>query len=344
LRTLAGDFFAQFCRIAWVGPALVALAATLCFLLLRLFLRRIQIPLATAIFAAVLVVALLPQRREAERWARVEYAARTQQWHKVVAAATPEAAAKDRVLIPYALLAWSEMGQLPENIFRYPVSGPEDLDLEGEITRHGYYFAQMNAECLGCTNEAIHHAFQTACTTPHGMSLGTLRQLIKYNIAAGNPVLVRKYCDILERNPMNAATAREARRYAEAMPAQSRLDAGPSEDASIVSHNTFQTLRVMAQERLFTAAAADRLRCLLLLQRDLRNFAASFPPEEDIAALPLCYQQALCLVTDPAIQRRLSPAVLDAYRQYMEAYNQVRMKDSEPIQPGTFWEYYFLGY
>lgn len=344
LRTLAGDFFAQFCRIAWVGPALVALAATLCFLLLRLFLRRIQIPLATAIFAAVLVVALLPQRREAERWARVEYAARTQQWHKVVAAATPEAAAKDRVLIPYALLAWSEMGQLPGNIFRYPVSGPEDLDLEGEITRHGYYFAQMNAECLGCTNEAIHHAFQTACTTPHGMSLGTLRQLIKYNIAAGNPVLVRKYCDILERNPMNAATARDARRYAEAMPAQSRLDAGPSEDASIVSHNTFQTLRVMAQERLFTAAAADRLRCLLLLQRDLRNFAASFPPEEDIAALPLCYQQALCLVTDPAIQRRLSPAVLDAYRQYMEAYNQVRMKDSEPIQPGTFWEYYFLGY
>ena len=344
LRTLAGDFFAQFCRIAWVGPALVALAATLCFLLLRLFLRRIQIPLATAIFAAVLVVALLPQRREAERWARVEYAARTQQWHKVVAAATPEAAAKDRVLIPYALLAWSEMGQLPENIFRYPVSGPEDLDLEGEITRHGYYFAQMNAECLGCTNEAIHHAFQTACTTPHGMSLGTLRQLIKYNIAAGNPVLVRKYCDILEHNPMNAATARDARRYAEAMPPQSRLDAGPSEDASIVSHNTFQTLRVMAQERLFTAAAADRLRCLLLLQRDLRNFAASFPPEEDIAALPLCYQQALCLVTDPAIQRRLSPAVLDAYRQYMEAYNQVRMKDSEPIQPGTFWEYYFLGY
>ncbi len=344
LRTLAGDFFAQFCRIAWVGPALVALAATLCFLLLRLFLRRIQIPLATAIFAAVLVVALLPQRREAERWARVEYAARTQQWHKVVAAATPEAAAKDRVLIPYALLAWSEMGQLPENLFRYPVSGPEDLDLEGEITRHGYYFAQMNAECLGCTNEAIHHAFQTACTTPHGMSLGTLRQLIKYNIAAGNTVLVRKYCDILERNPMNAATARDARRYAEAMPPQSRLDAGPSEDAPVVSHNTFQTLRVMAQEGLFTAAAADRLRCLLLLQRDLRNFAASFPPEEDIAALPLCYQQALCLVTDPAIQRRLSPAVLDAYRQYMEAYNQVRMKDSEPIQPGTFWEYYFLGY
>ena len=344
LSTLAGDFLAQFYLFAWVGPALVALAATLCFLLLRLFLRRIQIPLAAAIFAALLVVALLPSRREAERWAKVEYGTRTQQWKKVVAAATPEAAEKDPVLIPYALLAWSEMGKLPENLFRYPVTGPQDLDLEGEITRHGYYFSQMNAECLGCTNEAIHHAFQTACTTPHGMSLGTLRQLIKYNIAAGNLAMVRKYCDILEHNPMNAATARAARRYAASLEDKSHLDAGPSDSASIVSHNTFQTMRAMAQEGLFNDAAAERLRCLLLLQRDLRNFALTFPEGTDIAALPLCYQQAFCLVNDADIQRSISPAVSQAFSQYMESYNQIRTKEDDPIQPGTFWEYYFMYY
>jgi len=344
LLTLAGDFIAQFYRIVWVGPALVALAATLCFLLLRLFLRRIQIPLAVVIFAGLLVVALLPASREAERWARVEYATRTYQWHKVVAAATPDAAEKDAVLIPYALLAWSEMGKLPENLFRYPVTGPQDLDLEGEITRHGYYFAQMNAECLGCTNEAIHHAFQTACTTPHGMSLGSLRQLIKYNLASGNRAMAFKYCDILERNPMNAASARAARRYAASQPEQSRLDAGPSDSASVVTHNTFQTLREMAKEGLFNDAAADRVRCLLLLQRDLRNFSSTFPEGTDISALPLCYQQALCLVNDPDIQRAISPAVTEAFSQYMEAYNQIRTKEDDPIQPGTFWEYYFMYY
>lgn len=344
LVTLAGDFLAQFYRIAWVGPALVALAATLCFLLLRLFLRRIQIPLAAAIFAALLVVALLPSSRETERWARVEYGARMQQWEKVVAAATPEAAEKDAVLIPYALLAYSEMGQLPENIFRYPVTGPQDLDLEGEITRHGYYFAQMNAECLGCTNEAIHHAFQTACTTPHGTSLGTLRQLIKYNIASGNKAMALKYCDILEHNPMNAATARAARKVAVTLPDRDYLDARPSDSAAVVTHNTFQTLRAMAQEGLFNEAAADRLRCLLLLQRDLRNFAGSFPEGTDFAALPLCYQQALCMVNDAGIQRGLSPAVTEAFNQYMAAYNQIRTKEDDPIQPGTYWEYYFMGY
>jgi len=344
LSTLAGDFLAQFYRIAWVAPALLALVATVVFLLLRSFLRRFQIPLAALIFAAFLVHALLPQTREAERWARVEYGARMQQWDKVIATATPEAAKKDRVLIPYVLLAWSEKGALPDHLFRYPISGPEDLDLEGEITRHGYYFAQMNAECMGCTNEAIHHAFQTACTTPHGMSLGTLRQLIKYNIAAGNRDMVFKYCDILERNPMNAASARAARRYAESMPAQSHLDAGPSEDAAIVSHSTYQTLRALAMEGLFNNAAADRLRCLLLLQRDLRNFARTISPDENIAALPSCYQQALCLINDPDIQRQLSPAVTGAFEQFMEAYNQIRMKEDDPIQPGTFWEYYFLSY
>ena len=344
LVTLARDFVAQFYRFVWAGPALVALAATLCFLLLRLFLRRVQIPLAVVILATCTITALLPSAREQERWARIEYGARMQQWNKVVAAATPAAAEKDPVLIPYALLAYSEMGKLPENLFRYPVSGPQDLDLEGEITRHGYYFAQMNAECLGCTNEAIHHAFQTACTTPHGMCLGTLRALIKYNIASGNRALVLKYCDILEHNPMNAATARAARRYAETMPQESLLDSSPSDSASIVSHSTFQTLRYMAQEGYFNEAAADRLRCLLLLQRDLRNFAGSFPEGTDYAALPLCYQQALCLVGDTNIQRSLSPAVTEAFHSYMEAYNQLRMKEGDAIQPGTFWEYYFLAY
>ena len=344
LLTLAGDFLAQFYRIAWIGPALVALVATVVFLLLRTFLRRFRIPLAVLIFAAFLVHALLPKTREDERWARVEYGARAKQWDKVIAAATPEAAEKDRVLIPYALLAYSEMGTLPDNLFRYPVSGPEDLDLESEITRHGFFFAQINAESLGCTNEAIHYAFQTACTTPHGMSLGTLRQLIKYNLASGNRDMARKYCDILEKNPMNAASARAFRRYAESLPEHGKLDPGPSETASIVTHNAYQTLRAMAKEGLFDEAAADRLRCLLLLQRDLRNFPGTFAPDENLAKLPACYQQALCLIGDPDIQRKLSPAVTGAFQRYMEAYSQVRRKEDGPIQPGTFWEYYFLAY
>ena len=33
-----------------------------------------------------------------------------------------------------------------------------------------------------------------------------------------------------------------------------------------------------------------------------------------------------------------------AFQSYMEAYNQIRMKEDDPIQPGTFWEYYFLSY
>lgn len=342
LWTLCGDFLSQFYRAAWVGPALLALGVTLVFLLVRIPLRRYQIPLAILAFAAVAVVVLLPKTRERERWAKVEYACLHQQWDKVIAAATPEAAAKDRVLIPYALLAHSENGTLPENLFRYPVSGPEDIDLEGELTRHGYYFNAIQAECMGCVNEAIHNTFQTACTTPHGTSHGTLRQLIKLNIASGNRTMARKYAEILARNPMNASTARSAIRYIDGMPAISYLDGGPSDSASIISHNTFQNMRLLAQEGCFNEAAADRARCLLLLQRDIRNFSASFPADADIAALPLCYQQALCLVSDADIQQKLPVSVTNALRVYMEAYNKVRTKEDDPIMPGSFWDYYFL--
>ncbi len=342
LLTLCGDFLSQFCRMAWGGPALVALGVTAGFLLVRIPLRRYQIPLAALALTAVLVIALLPKNRERERWAKVEYASLHRQWDKVVAAATPEAAQKDRVLIPYALLAYSESGTLPENLFRYPVNGPEDIDLEGELTRHGYYFAALNAECLGCTNEAIHNTFQTACTTPHGTSFGTLRQLIKFNIASGNKTMARKYAEILAKSPVNKGTARAALRYIDGMPEVSYLDGGPSDSAAIVTHSTFQNLRLMAKEGYFNEAAADRYRCLLLLQRDLRNFAGSFSPDDDIAALPFCYQQALCLIPDPDIQQKLSPSVTNAFHSFMEAYNQVRTKGEDPIMPGSFWDYYFL--
>ena len=344
LTTLAGDFISQFLRFPWAGPAIVALIATLCHLLLRRLFRLPGTVLAAVIFTAWFIPALLPSSRERERWAKVEYYSLRMQWDKVTKAIPPEAAEKDRVLIPYALLAWSEIGKLPENLFRYPVSGPQDLDLEGEHTRHGYYFTSLVNECMGCTNEAIHNTFQTACTTTHGICFGTLRQLIKYNIASGNKEMVRKYCDILEKSPLNAGTARAARKYAEALPDRSSLQNGGADTAATVTHSTYHNLRLMAKEGYFNDAAADRYRCLLLLQRDLRNFASSFQPEEDISSLPLCYQQALCLVSDPDIQRQLSPSVTAAFAKYMEAYNQLRTKEDGPIQPGTFWEYYFAGY
>ena len=342
LITLAVDFLSQFYRFVWAGPAIMALCVTGIFLLVRIPLRRFQIPLAVLTAGAVLVMALLPESRMQERWAKVEFASIHRQWDKVIQTATPEAAQKDRVLIPYALLAHSERGTLPENIFRYPVAGPEDIDLEGELTRHGYLFAALQAECLGCTNEAIHNTFQTACTTTHGTSIGLLRQLIKLNIAAGNKAMAHKYATILAQSPLNAGTARTALRYIDALPETGTLDAGPSETAAIVSHNTSRNLRLMAREGYFNDAAAARFRCLLLLQRDLSNLAASFAPDENIASLPLCYQQALCLVSDPDIQSRLSPAVTSAFRQYMDAYGQRPVKNGGSILPGSFWDYYFL--
>ena len=343
LLTLIDDFTVQFFRFAWAGPALVALAATACFLLLRLFLRRFQLPLAILLFAAVLTFVLLPKNRERERWARVEYGTLHHQWEKVISAATPEAAAKDPMLMPYAFLALSQQGQLAEQIFRYPVTGPQDLDAEGERTLHGYLFSQVQAETMGCTNEAIHNTFQAACTLPHGNSMGTIRSLIKYNLAAGNVTMARKYADILACSPANRATARAARRIIGQMPSGTNLDAGPSESAPTITHNTLYNMKAMAREGLFDAAAAERSRCLLLLQRDLRSFAGTFSEDEDFTRLPQVYQQALCLILDPQAAERLSPQVRQAFDFYGKAFDKPRMKgQASSIMPGSFWDYYFL--
>lgn len=351
LLTLAGDFLSQFYRAAWIGPALTALLFTLGFLLLRLLWRRstradlLDLTACIVAVAALLFVVLQPDKRERERWAKVEYGCLHHQWDRVLAAATPEAATDDPMLMPYAFLALSEQGVLAENIFRYPVTGPQDIDMEGELTRHGYFFSEIQAEVMGCSNEAIHNAFQVACTLPHGTSLGTIRSLIKYNLAAGNATLARKYADILARNPLNRATARAARRIADQMDGTPNLLTGPSDSAATITHNTLYNMKLMAREGLFDTAAADRTRCLLMLQRDLRSLVGTFPEDENYAQLPVTYQQALCLVLDPQAAERLSPQVLQAFEQYSKAFNQPRMKgQAGAIMPGSYWDYYFLAF
>ena len=343
LLTFLGDFTVQFFRFAWAGPALAALGAGACYLILGRFLRRVRIPLAVVLFAACLTLCLLPKTRERERWAKVEYTAIHAQWDKLAAAATPQAADQDPMLMPYAFLALSEQGLLADHIFRYPVAGPQDMDAEGELTLHGYLFSQIQAEAMGSTNEALHNAFQVACTLPHGCSHGTIRSLIKYNLAAGNALLARKYADLLARSPANRATARAAHRLIDRLDGSTPLDSGPSEAAATITHNTLYNMKAMAREGLFDAAAAERSRCLLLLQRDLRSFVATFPEDEDYSRLPAAYQQALCLILDPQAAERLSSAVRRDFDQYSKAFDRPRMKGTAgAILPGSYWDYYFL--
>lgn len=296
-----------------------------------------------AICAAALLVIFSPSVREAELWGKIECSTRTHQWDKVINAVKPSMAANDASLMPYTFLAMSEKGILPDRIFSFPVTGPEVLDMEQFTDRRAYYYKSMLNECLGCTNEAIHNTFQTACTLEHGTSFGTLRQLIKYNLASGNLTMARKYNDILRKSPFNASTAKAVAKRIDETTYGSQLYGGASDSAAVVIKANYLNMRHMLYEGYFNQAAADRLRCHLLLQRDIGNFASTFNEEEtDYASLPRCFQEALLILSVPEIDAKISPEVKNDFAAYTEQLNTIREKGTRFSTGNSYWDYYFL--
>lgn len=265
------SFVLQFFRFPYVGALTVAaLAALLCLAAIRI--RRSAAPVCLAVTAVLLAVVCVDGRlSKCERWAKIEYGTRQHDWRMVVETATPERAAEDREMIPFALLALGELGELQEHLCDYPVNGPEDMDMEGVATRRGYFFSSILYECLGCPNEAIHHTFQSACCLPSGNSFLTLRQLVRYNLAAGDYRIVRKYCAVLGRSPANRGLART---ILASLPSEEDFSGtrNPKTDSSLViTHNPIYNLFVLEEAGIRSSLAADRFKAYTRIQKSLAD-------------------------------------------------------------------------
>lgn len=244
-------------------------AATLAVLVLYLFSLLLKEKEASVMSMNVLapgvavlllssaVVALSPKVRYDEKKSAIEILARQGRWDRVLEKATPEYCEKHREFLPYALLALNTRGQLASGMFAYPVKVPEDLDMDGVISREGYYFSSILYECLGCYNEAIHLIFQSSMFLDHGMGFVTLYQLLRYNIENQNYAMVEKYARILARSPRNHFLAR---RIIKAYSGRSsRQQSGMSSDDALITNNPMQNLGILYKSGIQTQLGAERL-------------------------------------------------------------------------------------
>lgn len=263
------SFFTQFFDIPAVGP-LVAAAVVLAiyFLFCAIFhewsMRGKLYCALVPILAACCFVAASPTVRRADRHYAIEQYARQHQWDRILKIAPFTVAEKDRTVIPYAMLALNAKGQLMEKMDAYPLKGPQDLDMEGSLTREAYWFSSILDECLGNYNEAIHHLFQASCTMPYGMSHITLYQLIRFNIENENYTLARKYARILRRNPRNSVMAGRILKSLEG-----KHDRAESPDtaasAPVVTDSPMYNLAMLRQAGIHSAMANERLAAYIKL-------------------------------------------------------------------------------
>ena len=332
-------------------PVMVMLIAAGLALVTLLIRKRRERPAARWEFPAALVLTLTvaaligiaPQTVLQERLAKVEVNTLLHRWDKVLEVATPDNSARDPRLMPYAFLALGEKGTLGDNLFKYPITSPDDFGMEGQNTLVANLFNSLLNECLHVPNEAIHQMFQYSAHLPHGMSHLSLYQLIKYNIERGNYTLARKYATILSHNPKtHAAAKRVLKAYADAVDVADTT--GHSSSHSLVmTKDALLNLAQMNMLGMSTSNSVNRFLCYQLLYGDLENFKRSM---ESISwpnnKIPVNYQEGLLLSEIDLVYWDIDDKVLKRFNAFTDA---VMKGDKEAIiktASDNYWGYYIL--
>lgn len=295
---------------------------------------------ALLLAAGALVVCLHPALREREVLAHTRYAVALGDWDRVLTLATPAQCDQDETLIPLALLALQEKGQLGERMFTYPVIQEDDFDrCDRDNEPESLFFLGFLYERLGGYNEAIHNFYQLSSSQDHGTSFLVLRQLLSDYYQLGNYTLAEKYCQILSRSTLHGQYVRHFRRLMAEGEAREPDPPAVRSGMPLASHNPLENLFQLGSVGLYSPAIAERTLCTLLLQGELGAFHALFETVyPDGAAIPRHYQEALLLAGQtPA---GISPAVrqrFDAFQADMLSGTAELLRDR---YLGTYWYYY----
>lgn len=338
LVTYVASWMVQFFHYPMVGAALIAFGVTLIFLLLCALLpkarRAIWIVFALFLIAGVCVLGTNKTIRETERWAKLEHVAQKKKWNEVLAIATPERAKKDRRMMPYALLALSEKGELANRMFTYPIFGVEDFLFVDWYSRESGFFNSLFYESLGSVNEAVHQAFQSATYLPHGTSFGTLRRLVLLYRKQGNDTLADKYATILNQSTLHHYSIdNRANASGEGVADSLSANRQTSATAPVITHDAFYNVGQMLAQGHITQANVDRFLCMALSNRDLKIFYRALKLYVDIKRpLPKHYQEALLLLSSFDDSIDISEVKID--EGVRNAFETERNRD-------TFFGYYF---
>lgn len=319
-------FVSQCFYFPFAGAILCAMLITLVASLVAKCFRSYwlkSIP-AFLLIVGLIVLSSNQKMRTNERLYRLEWCAERGRWDDILKIAAPAAAANNRTLTAYALLALTESGQLGEQMFHYAIEGPESFDLSDGANRGSYLFGATLYEYMGCPAEAIHRTFQSATYLHYSTSFGTLRTLTRLYREMGDDLLADKYASILNHSLFHHFDLHS-------QPISMALY-NDSRQVPIVTQRIHMNVASLALEGRQSPAMQDRYLGILLAMRDLDAFVSVLKASYQGRTLPRHYQEALVAAeaANPALDISMFP--IDG---------NVRKSFSKRNFQNTYWNYLF---
>ena len=285
--------------------------------------------------------------REREKRLAVQRYAEEQQWDQVLQT-IHTCNSSEAYYHPYLMLALSEKGILPEQLFHYPVQSADRIYFPANEL-DGANFNSLFAHALGLKHEALHQLAQANAMSPQGLSFSQLRRLIDWQIESEDLPLAQKYMDILQTSTCHNQWIKErAERFSKPL---TTFKEAYKEDFIIDASSPLILLTQAVKADTTNRKALDYLLCGVLLGKDLKGFynlfRQYFPQGEPI---PAHYQEAL-LVVDlmfPQLEATQNYPVTPACRQAFEEFG--RLMSQRPNTDhvlrqkygNTYWYYGFV--
>lgn len=292
--------------------------------------------LTTGVF---LFIAFNGSLRDREQTASLRVAAVMSDWDRVLAVATPQKAASDPDVMPYAFLALGEKGRLGNELFRYPVRSRGDFDYSERPEDYArYFFNTALYETLKCPNEAIHNYFQLATYQEHGQSFLVLRRLLDDYFMTGNYDLALKYAVVLSKSTLHSQYVHYFTERMAGGTSREPDSIAYRKSVPLIAHDPLSNLILLGAGGINTRASVDRVLCSLLLNRDIENFQAVFSSVPEMyPTIPRYYEEALVMAGKT---EGISPSTLQRYSQFQADYIAQSPAWLQQRYSDTFWLYY----
>lgn len=327
----AANWLLQFFHYVWGGPLILALLVTSVMMLLSIPFHGKKRQIFCWCFAGSVLLfgaCLLNTKRVRAReiHSSVELAMLNYRWKEILKVATPETVKKNRDLLPYALLALTETGQLGSQMFNYPIESDDDFFPNSWYSCSQLMFGSMLYERMGSVNEAIHLITQAGNALPYGTSFGILRRLATLYRLQGNDTLADKYLYILGKSTLHAPHPQGAHPLKKfPLPLSSENENTDCESTSgnityavepdilrssqalVVHDEWFFNVTAMLSAGVQSPTLIDRSLCALLARRELERFVQMWNilPHAEGNAIPAHFREAL-LLADPATRDKAS--------------------------------------
>lgn len=290
------------------------------------------------------------QLQTEERFYALEQAADDADWQQVLRLATEDNGLADPFHLRYALLAESAQGTLPDHLFQYPITAPEQFMFRNVFTLPTCHFNYLFYKNLGYPDEAFHQAFENGTLSSAGYSLRSLRHLTDATLDAGDTALAPKYMAVLEQTSAHDEWLAKRRIRLQALQQQPAAQNAPL----VRSRNFVGSIRLDAEwvyaleQDSTNTKLLDYLLCSFLLKKQPEKFARlmTLNPQYAGRPLPAPYAEALALFANEQLQwdKRflLSPATVQEWRHCLQLQQEGRMDELARRCAGTYWYYLFF--